>query len=315
MECTDRHERYFLRQLTQRTVLYTEMVTARAVIHGDRDRLLEFDATEHPIALQLGGSEAAEMARCAAIGSDWGYDEINMNVGCPSDRVQSGRFGACLMLEPARVADCVSAMTAASSVPITVKCRTGVDDHDSFEQLCEFIQTVASAGCKVFAVHARKAWLNGLSPKQNREIPPLRYDLVRRLPQLFPTLEFIINGGVTSLDSAYEHLGQFDGVMIGRAAYRDPYLLASADELIFAIGRPVPTRQEAVLAMLPYVEAQLARGVRLASITRHMVGLFLGQPRAKAWRRHISEHAHHAGAGPEVLQDALAKVVPLSLAA
>ena len=305
MDWTDRHERAFLRTITKRTLVYTEMVTTGAILHGDRDRFLGFDPMEHPVALQLGGSEPEDLAACAREGEARGYDEINLNLGCPSDRVQRGRFGACLMTEPALVADCVAAMIEAVSVPVTVKTRIGVDDQDSYEALQAFVERVAGAGCRSFAIHARKAWLSGLSPKQNREIPPLRYEVVYALKRDFPELEIVLNGGVMNLDETEEHLKQVDGVMIGRAAYQSPYILADADERIFAEAAPAASREAIVEAFLPYVESRLSEGVPLKSITRHMLGLFNGLPGARAWRRHLSEEAHQPGAGTEVIQAAL----------
>ena len=314
MDCTDRHDRMLLRQCSQHALLYTEMLTAKALIHGDREYLLGFHPEEHPVALQIGGSEPEEMAAAAQIGASFGYDEINMNVGCPSDRVQSGRFGACLMKEPQRVADCVDAMSAAVSIPVTVKCRTGVDDTDSYEHLQHFVEVVSGAGCERFIIHARKAWLSGLSPRQNREIPPLRYDVVGRLQAQFPELTLVLNGGIISMDDVEEHLATFPGVMVGREVYRNPYFLALADQRIFNASRPVPTRHDVVHRLLPYVERQLSSGTRLSAISRHMVGLFQGQPGAKRWRRHISEQAHRKGAGIEVLTDALALTGPTTSA-
>ncbi|HXG27648.1 MAG TPA: tRNA dihydrouridine(20/20a) synthase DusA [Nevskiales bacterium] len=310
MDWTDRHDRYFLRLITRHARLYTEMVTADALLHGDRDRLLRFDAAERPLALQLGGSDPQKLARCARIAADWGYDEVNLNVGCPSDRVQSGRFGACLMAEPALVAECVAAMQAATSLPVTVKTRLGIDELDQYAHLHGFVTTVAQAGCRVFIIHARKAWLQGLSPRENREIPPLHYDRVYRLKQDFPELEIVLNGGVTTLDEAAGHLEQVDGVMLGRAAYQNPYLLAGVDARFYGDPAAAPTRLEIVERLLPYVERELARGTALKHIARHILGLFQGQPRARAWRRHLAEHAHRAGAGVEVLQAALACVQP-----
>ena len=307
MDCTDRHDRMLLRRCSRRALLYSEMLTARALIFGDREHLLGFHPDERPVALQVGGSEPEEMGRAAAYGAEFGYDEINMNVGCPSGRVQAGRFGVCMMREPERVADCVQAMIAAvrGQVPVTVKCRIGVDHRDSFEALCDFVAKVADAGCKRLIVHARKAWLNGLSPKQNRDVPPLRYDVVAKLKSEFPELAVALNGGITSLSQAHHHLRTFDGVMIGRAAYRQPYLLAEVDREVFGEVTPGPSRREVVLGLLPYIEAELHRGTRLAAITRHMVGLFQGQPGAKQWRRYLSEQAPRPGAGVEVLQEAL----------
>jgi tRNA-dihydrouridine synthase A len=305
MDWTDRHDRAFLRVLSRRTLLYTEMVTSGAILHGDRDRLLAFDASEHPVALQLGGSDPADLAVCAREGAARGYDEINLNLGCPSDRVQRGRFGACLMVEPDLVADCVAAMIAAVDVPVTVKTRIGVDETDSYEALQAFVAKVAAAGCRCFTIHARKAWLSGLSPKENREVPPLRYEVVYALKRDFPELEIVLNGGVQSLEEAQAHLAQVDGVMIGRAAYQTPYVLAEADRLVFGEPAAPKSREQVVADFLPYVERQLAEGVPLKSITRHMLGLFNGLPGARAWRRHLAEEAHRPGAGPAVIEAAL----------
>jgi len=305
MDWTDRHCRYFLRLITRHTLLYTEMVTTGALIHGDRERFLRFDPAEHPVALQLGGSEPADMATCARMGEDRGYDEINMNVGCPSDRVQSGSFGACLMAEPTLVADCVVAMKNAVKVPVTVKTRIGIDRQDSYEDLCAFTEAVASAGCAALIVHARKAWLKGLSPKENREVPPLRYDVVTRLKRDFPYLPIVINGGFTNLEQARGFLEQLDGVMIGREAYHNPWMLAAADREMFGDDHPVPTRHQVVEAFIPYVTRQLATGVPLNAMTRHILGLFLGRPGARGWRRTISEQAHRNGVGAELLARAL----------
>lgn len=309
LDWTDRYCRYFLRLLSRRTLLYTEMVTTGALIHGDRERHLRFDAAEHPVALQLGGSNPAELASCARLGAERGYDEINLNVGCPSDRVQSGRFGACLMAEPGVVADGVAAMRDAVTIPVTVKHRIGIDEHDSYDALRDFVGTVAAAGCEVFIVHARKAWLQGLSPKENRDVPPLRYEVVHRLKRDFPALQFVINGGFKTLAQVEQQLAVLDGVMIGREVYANPWLLADVDRRIFGAERnPCTTPQDAVRALLPFVEQELAAGTPLQRITRHILGLFQGRPGAKAWRRHLSEQAHRAGAGIEVLEQALAKV-------
>jgi len=309
LDWTDRFFRFFARQISRRVLLYTEMVTTGALIHGDRERHLRFDPAEHPLALQLGGSDPRELATCAGIGEAWGYDEINLNVGCPSDRVQSGRFGACLMAEPRLVADGVAAMRDAVSLPITVKHRIGIDERDSYDELRDFVGTVAEAGCGVFIVHARKAWLQGLSPRENREVPPLRYDRVTRLKRDFPELRIVINGGVTSLDQTESLLRELDGVMIGREAYHNPWLLADADRRIFGATAPkVHSRHQVVEAMLPYIEAELAAGTPIHRITRHMLGLFLGVPGARAWRRHLSENVHRKGSGIEVLTGALALV-------
>lgn len=309
MDWTDRHYRYFARLITRRTLLYTEMVTTGALIHGDRERFLRFDLAEHPVALQLGGSDPADMALCARLAADRGYDEININVGCPSDRVQNGRFGACLMAEPRIVADCVAAMKDAVAVPVTVKTRIGIDDRDSYEALVEFVATVADAGCDALVVHARKAWLQGLSPRQNREVPPLRYDLVERLQCDFPRLPITINGGILRLDEAARFLERLGGVMIGREAYQNPWVLADADREIFGEDTPAPTRHEVLARLLPYLERELAAGTPLNAMTRHILGLFHGQPGARAWRRHISEQAHRPGAGVSVLLDAAPRPV------
>lgn len=304
MEWTDRHYRYFARLLTRHTLLYTEMVTTGALIHGDTARFLRHDPAEHPVALQLGGADPAEMAHCARLGADAGFCEININVGCPSDRVQNGRFGACLMAEPDVVADCVAAMKAAVAVPVTVKTRIGIDERDSYEALAGFTDAVVNAGCDALIVHARKAWLKGLSPRENRDVPPLRYDVVLRLKEDFPDLPMVINGGIQTLAQAAGFLECLDGAMIGRAAYQTPWLLADADRVIFSDPTPPPTPHEVLDAFVPYVEHQLAAGVPLNAITRHILGLFQGRPGARRWRRHLSEQAHKPGAGIEVLRDA-----------
>ena len=309
MDWTDRHCRVFHRQLTRNALLYTEMLTTGAVIHGDRSHLLGFDACEHPVALQLGGSEPADLATAARIGEEFGYDEINLNCGCPSDRVQSGRFGACLMAEPDTVARGVEAMRNIVSIPVTVKCRIGIDDQDSETDFTRFIDTVASAGCDTFIVHARKAWLDGLSPKQNRDVPPLDYGRVYRLKAARPNLHISVNGGVETLAQALEHLAQLDGVMLGRAAYRHPWLLADVDRLVFgATGNPVANRMDAAECMIGYVEQRLAQGDCLTRLTRHMMGLFHAQPGGRLWRRILSEDARRDGAGIEVIHHALAVV-------
>jgi tRNA-dihydrouridine synthase A len=305
MDWTDRHCRFFHRLITRRARLYTEMVTAEAVLHGDRDRLLGFSPEEHPVALQLGGSEPARLAEAAAIGEDYGYDEINLNVGCPSDRVQEGRFGACLMAEPGLVAACVAAMRARVAVPVTVKCRIGIDDQDSEADLERFVAAVAGAGCRTFIVHARKAWLQGLSPKENREVPPLDYGRVYRLKAAHPELEIVINGGIASLHEAEAHLGKVDGVALGRAAYQNPYLLAEVDRRLFGDASAPPSRREVIEAVIPYAERHLRGGGRLNNIARHILGLYHGQPRARAFRRHLSERAPREGAGVGVLEEAL----------
>jgi len=307
MDWTDRHCRSFHRVLTRRALLYSEMVTSAAVLHGDRERLLGFDAAEHPVALQLGGSDPAELAQAARIGEAFGYDEINLNVGCPSDRVQSGRFGACLMREPALVADCMAAIRAAVRVPATVKCRIGVDDQDPEASLFTLVDACAAAGVETFIVHARKAILKGLSPKENRDVPPLNYDLVRRLKRERPGLTIALNGGIGGLDAAEALLADFDGVMLGRAAYHDPGLLGEVDARIFGEGEIV-TPEAAVEAYLPYVEARLAEGVPLAAMTRHMLGLFQGRRGARAWRRLLTVESVRPGADVQVILRALAEV-------
>jgi tRNA-dihydrouridine synthase A len=306
MEWTDRHCRYFLRQISRHCRLYSEMVTSAALLRGDPERFLVFHPAEHPLALQLGGSDPVELAQAARLGEAYGYDEINLNLGCPSDRVRSGRFGACLMAEPARVAECVAAMTASVAVPVTVKTRIGIDDQDSYEGLAAFVERLAGAGCRTFIVHARKAILKGLSPKENRSVPPLRYDVVYRLKNEFPGLTIVLNGGIRQLDEAAVHLGHVDGVMLGREAYHNPCVLSRVDARFFADPREVPDRALIVERMLSYIERELSAGAELKHVTRHMLGLFQGVPGARAWRRHLSEHAHRSGAGIEVILDALA---------
>lgn len=308
LDWTDRHCRFFHRLLTKEAILYTEMVTTGAILYGDPERQLRFNSQEHPVALQLGGSEPQELAQCARIAQDYGYDEINLNVGCPSERVQKGAFGACLMAEPQLIAECVSAMQAAVAIPITVKNRIGIDDQEDYADLHHFIDTVSQAGCQTFIIHARKAWLKGLSPKENREIPPLRYDLVYQIKQAFPALEIIINGGITTLEQCQQHLQHVDGVMVGREAYHNPWLLAQVDPLLYGTPAPLESRQAALLAILPYVQAQLDTGVPLGHISRHLLGLFQGMPGARAFRRLISENAHKPDAGVKLLRDALAKI-------
>jgi tRNA-dihydrouridine synthase A len=305
MDWTDRHCRFFHRLLSRRAWLYTEMVTAEAVLHGHRERLLGFNVEEHPVALQLGGSDPARLAEAARIGEDFGYDEINLNVGCPSDRVQEGRFGACLMAEPDRVADVVVAMRARVSVPVTVKCRIGIDDQDSEIDLERFLASVADAGCRTFIVHARKAWLQGLSPKQNREVPPLDYGRVYRLKAAHPELEIVLNGGIGALTQAQAHLAHVDGVALGRAAYQTPYLLADVDPRLFAATGAPPLRRDVLAALVPYVERHLRGGGRLNNITRHVLGLYHGRPRARAFRRYLSEHAPREAHGINVLREAI----------
>ena len=309
MDWTDRHCRYFHRLLTRRTVLYTEMITTGAVIHGPRARLLAFDPPEHPVAVQLGGCDPAALAEAARICADLGFDEVNLNAGCPSDRVQEGRFGACLMAEPKLVATCVSAMKAAVSIPVTVKCRIGIDDQDPEQSLDAFAQAVSEAGANILVVHARKAWLKGLNPKQNREIPPLDYPLVYRLKPKYPKLPIILNGGVTSVEAARQHLNHVDGVMMGRAAYQEPWRLLRVDPDLFGQPAPLRSAREAVHALVPYLERELARGTRLHAITRHLHGLFYGVPGARAFRRHLAIEAVKPGAGAETLLAGLALVM------
>lgn len=303
MDWTDRHCRFFHRLLSPHARLYTEMVTSAALVRGGQLRLLEHSREEHPVALQLGGSEPAELAAAAKLGRGAGYDEINLNVGCPSDRVQSGRFGACLMREPALVGDCVKAMRDAVDVPVTVKCRIGVDDQDEYADLQHFTETMLAAGVEVLVVHARKAWLQGLSPKENREIPPLDYARVYRLKREFPGLTVVINGGIASVEQIKAHLVAVDGVMLGRSAYHDPYLLALAEAALY--GEPLPGREAVLHRMRPYVEAELARGTALKHISRHLLGLYQGEPGARAFRRRLSEQAHRPGAGWSLLAEAL----------
>lgn len=303
MDCTDRHERYFLRLIAPHVLLYTEMVTINALLYGDQQRFLQFHPAEHPIALQLGGSEPVKLAQCAKLGEEWGYDEINLNVGCPSDRVKSGHFGACLMLDPALVADCVAAMHEAVNIPVTVKCRIGVDHQDSYTALTNFIKTISAAGCHSFIIHARKAWLNGLSPKQNREIPPLRYEVVQQIKHDFPHLTIIVNGGITTMTAIHEHLQWADGVMIGREAYANPYFLAEIEKSIFDYDSFC--REEIIEAFIPYVERVLKDNIKLSSVTRHILGLFHGQKGARMWRRYLSEHSHKSGASIAIIKEAL----------
>jgi tRNA-dihydrouridine synthase A len=305
MDWTDRHCRFFHRLLTRRALLYTEMVTAEAILHGDRDRLIAFSPEEHPVALQLGGSDPARLAQAAAIGAGYGYDEVNLNVGCPSDRVQEGRFGACLMAEPALVGECIAAMRARVAVPVTVKCRIGIDEQDSEAGLERFVATVAEAGCRTFIVHARKAWLAGLSPKENREVPPLDHGRVWRLKAAHPELEIVLNGGIASLDEAEAHLAKVDGVALGRAAYQNPYLLAEVDRRLFGETGVPPSRSTVLEALITYTDRHLAAGGRLNNIARHILGLFHGRPRARAFRRHLSELGPREGAGVGVLKDAM----------
>jgi tRNA-dihydrouridine synthase A len=305
MDWTDRHCRLFHRQLTKRALLYTEMVTADAVIRGNREQLIGFDPAEHPVALQLGGSDPAKLTDAAALGEERGYAEINLNVGCPSDRVQEGRFGACLMAEPELVAICFAAMQAKVAAPVTIKCRIGIDEQDSERDFQRFIETVAAAGCKTFIVHARKAWLSGLSPKENREIPPLDYARVYRLKSSRPDLEIVINGGVETLDAAAAHLDHVDGVMLGRAAYQNPAILAEVDQRFFDLHAAIPTRRDAIELIAPHVQRHIAAGGRLSNIARHVLGLYHGQPRGRLFRRHLSEQGTKPGATVDVLLAAL----------
>ena len=312
MDRTDRHFRAFMRRITRETLLYTEMITTGAILHGDRDHLLGFSPEERPLTLQLGGDDPTALAACASLAERLGYDEVNLNVGCPSDRVQRGRFGVCLMKEPSRVAAGIAAMRASTAIPVTVKHRIGVDSLDRYEDLARFVATVAEAGPERFIVHARKAWLQGLSPKENRTVPPLRYQDVYRLKREFPHLRIEINGGVRAVDSVRSHLARVDGVMIGRAAYEDPYLFATFDRDFYGSPEPPPTRREVVAGMLIYAESWLERGLNLQRITRHLLPLMNGLPGARSWRRLLSERSHLPGAGPELLEVAM-KSIPSTL--
>jgi tRNA-dihydrouridine synthase A len=311
MEWTDRHCRFFHRLLTRRALLYTEMITTGAVLHGDRARLLAYDPVEHPVALQLGGSEPAKLAECARIASDLGYDEVNLNVGCPSDRVQEGRFGACLMAEPALVGDCVAAMAAAVKIPVTVKCRIGIDEQDPEEALEVLTRAVEQAGAAALIVHARKAWLAGLSPRENRDVPPLDYGRVYRLKAAHPRLPIVINGGVADLDQAAVHFAHVDGVMLGRAAYQEPWRLLAADPLLFGEAASFATPKAAAEAFIPYIARELARGTRLHAITRHTLGLFRAVPGARAFRRHLATQAVKPGADAGTFREALSLVLDI----
>ncbi len=314
MELTDQYCRYFHRCLSAHALLYSEMITSNAIIHGDRDYLLGFDPREHPVVLQLGGSDPADLAQCAKVGQQYGYAQINLNVGCPSDRVQSGRFGACLMAEPDLVARCIAAMQDAVDIPVTVKCRVGIDRDDSYEPFFHFIETIRKIGCDTFVVHARKAWLDGLSPKENRDVPPLRYDFVQRIKAEMPDTTFVLNGGLHDHTQALKYFSNqpaetgctgLDGVMLGRDAYRNPWLLSEVDHLYYGKEKSTLQRSDFVEMMYPYIETQLARGTRLGKISRHMLGLYLGQPGGRLWRRHISENAWQENAGVDVLKQAL----------
>ena len=312
MDWTDRHCRYFLRLITRRARLYTEMITTAALVHGDVPHHLDFDPAEHPVALQLGGSDPVALAHAARLGERWGYDEINLNVGCPSERVQTGSFGACLMAEPALVATCVRAMQDAVRVPVTVKHRIGLDAGDDYAFVRDFVGTVSGAGCEVFIVHARNAVLKGLSPKENREIPPLRYEVVHRLKRDFPALTIVINGGLSAWDAIEDELTRVDGVMLGRVAYHDPYQLAVADWRIFDDPTPARSRAEVVRAMVPYTEAELSRGTPLRAITRHMLGLYHGQSGGRRYRQVLSDSVRLRGAGVRIFDEALAAVEPVT---
>ena len=308
LDWTDRHFRYFARLISRHTLLYTEMITTGALLHGDTERFLRYDPSEHPLAIQLGGSDPEELARCARLAEHAGYDEVNLNVGCPSDRVQNGRFGACLMAVPDLVADCVWAMKQSVTIPVTVKSRIGIDKQDSYAELCRFIEAQIEAGCDHFIIHARKAWLQGLSPKENREIPPLRYEVVERLKHDYPEQGFSLNGGIKTLTEVLSHLQQLDGVMIGREAYQNPWILAEADQLIFGDPHPIPSRHQVIEGLLPYIENELQQGAALKHITRHILGLYHGCPGARKWRRLISEEAHRSGTGPELIRRAAARI-------
>ena len=308
MDWTTPHFRYLARLLSRHTLLYTEMVTTGALIHGDTERFLRYHEIEHPLALQLGGSDPAELAHCARLAEQFGFDEVNLNVGCPSDRVQNNMIGACLMAYPDKVAEGVAAMKAATNLPVTVKHRIGIDGRESWDELCEFIEKVSAAGCQTFIVHARIAVLEGLSPKENRDIPPLKYDWVYRLKEKYPHLEIIINGGIKTFDECHEHLRHTDGVMLGREAYHNPWLLAGVDPEFFGEPAPVTSRHEALRTMFPFIEKELERGVFLTHISRHIMGLFHGMPGGRQFRRHISENAYKPGSGLEVIETALSKV-------
>jgi len=308
MDWTTPHFRYLARILSRRALLYTEMVTTGALIHGEPARFLRYHPSEHPLALQLGGSDPDELARCARLAARYGFDEVNLNVGCPSDRVQNNLIGACLMAYPDKVADAVAAMKEATDLPVTVKHRIGINGRESWDELCEFVEKVAAAGCRTFVVHARIAILEGLSPKENREIPPLKYDWVYRLKATYPHLEIIINGGIRTLEECRHHLQQVDGVMVGREAYHNPWLLAGVDPELFAEPAPVSSRQQALQAMFPFIASELERGVALNHISRHLLGLFHGVPGGRQFRRCLSENAHRPGAGLDILEQALAKV-------
>lgn len=305
LDWTDQHCRYFHRLLSKNALLYTEMVTTGALIHGNTQRFLQFNAEEHPVALQLGGSNPRDLAICARMAEEAGYDEVNLNVGCPSDRVQNGKFGACLMAETQLVGDCVAEMQANVKIPVTVKSRIGIDERDSYEELTLFIDTVAKAGCETFIIHARKAWLKGLSPKENREVPPLRYDVVFQLKQDFSELEIVINGGITTLAQSSELLNHVDGVMLGREVYQNPYLLAEVDSVLFGDDAPILSREQILMKLLPYIQEKIASEVRLNSVTRHILGLFHGEYGARLWRRYLSENICKTNTNEQILLNAL----------
>lgn len=309
LDCTDRHERYLARLISKHTVLYTEMITTGALIFGDKPRFLDFSETEHPVALQLGGSDPDAMTQSAEIVQQWGYDEVNINVGCPSDRVQSGSFGACLMQSPELVAENVKQMQASVDIPVTVKCRIGVDHQEPREALWALVDASANAGCKTFLVHARKAWLKGLSPKENRDVPPLDYDLVYELKQDFPELEIVINGGIDTIEACHKHLQQVDGVMMGREAYSNPYIMAQVDQAFYGGEEPPLTRDEVLNEYIKYADERLENGSRLNHLSKHIVGLYHGEPRSRLWRRHISQNAHIPGSKTDVLRAAYAEMV------
>ena len=308
LDCTDRHDRFFMRLLSKHILLYSEMITTSAIMHGDRDYLLGFDETEHPVVVQLGGSDPEVLSQTAKICEDYGYDEINLNVGCPSDRVQSGAFGACLMAQPELVAECVVAMKSATSLPVTVKHRTGIDDQDSWDELVKFIQLQVDAGVDALIIHARKAWLSGLSPKQNRDIPPLQYDWGYKLKQMFSDTEIIINGGIKTLQQCQQHLQHVDGVMLGREPYANPFMLANLDAELFGDPATSVDRLQILQKFYPYIESHMSKGMKLSHVIRHIIGLFHGQPNGRLWRRYLSENSFKKGAGIEVIQQA-AKLV------
>ena len=309
LDCTDRHERYLLRLISKHAVLYTEMITTGALIHGDTPRFLDFDSFEQPVALQLGGSDPDDMTRSAELVQQWGYDEVNINVGCPSDRVQSGSFGACLMKSPELVAQNVKQMSAAVDIPVTVKCRIGVDDQDEKDALWGLVDASANAGCDVFIVHARKAWLKGLSPKENRDVPPLNYELVYKLKEAFPELEIIINGGINTIVDGQEHMEHVDGVMVGREAYSNPYLLSDVDRAFYNDDSEVRSRDQVMRDYMDYVDRRIGEGCRLNQLSRHIVGLYHGEPRSRLWRRHISQNAHLPGSDRQVLEQAYLEMI------